>query len=173
MNSSLRNRVALVLLSGLLVAACESQHRSELEARVSSHDAIIQQLPRSFYEPGMGDLMQSLQLRHAKLWHAARAENWELAQFELHEMHESFERVARWHAEEDGMPVGPAIEVHMRAGRAALEQSIATQDAVGFEAAFDQFTQGCNSCHQAMKHGFVFIQRPSVEPITNQRWSGR
>ena len=49
------------------------------------------------YRPGLGDLMtMTVQPRHMKLGLAGREKNWAFAAYELHEMEESFERVARY-----------------------------------------------------------------------------
>ena len=170
MKSSLQQKLAYLVLGCLTLSACEQQQSSELQAKLSGYDAKLDHMPHSFYEPGMGDLMHGLQLRHAKLWYAAKAGNWALAQFELHELRENLDRVARWHPEEEGLPVEPAIAAHMHPGAQALEQSIDRKDGVTFQSAFDRFTHGCNSCHQATRHGFIVIRRPSVEPVSNQQW---
>lgn len=159
-------RLTYVLCASLMLVSCGSGSRSDR----ASDDVAFSTLPAQFYEPGLGDLMSVLQLRHAKLWYAAEADNWPLVDFELHEIEETFERIARWHPEEHGMPVAPALEGYMRAAHEALETSAANEDRAGFEAAFDLFTAGCNACHRAMKHGFIVIQRPTREPVTNQRW---
>jgi hypothetical protein len=162
---------ALILLSCFMLTACEPPPGSELDARLAGYDTYLQELPRRFYEPGMGDLMHGLQLRHAKLWYAANAGNWALAKFELHEIEENLERVARWHPHERGLSVDAAIKVHMRAGSYGLEQILAREDAAAFGSAFDRLTQGCNSCHQATDHGFIIIRRPTGEPVSNQQWA--
>jgi hypothetical protein len=38
--------------------------------------------------PGLGEYMTTIQLHTAKLWFAAKASNWELAAYELHELEE-------------------------------------------------------------------------------------
>jgi hypothetical protein len=166
----LHTRLAFALVTFTMLAACSAGSASDQE-NPSPKTASSRQLPPGFYAPGMGDLMSDLQLRHAKLWYAGRAKNWPLADFELHEIEETFERVARWHPEEEGMPVGPSLQAYMHSGTEALEQGAAQRDTAAFEAAFDQFTQGCNRCHAAMKHEFIVIQRPSTEPVSNQKWS--
>jgi hypothetical protein len=40
------------------------------------------------YVPGLGEFMSATQVRHAKLWFAGDAKNWELASFELDEITE-------------------------------------------------------------------------------------
>lgn len=164
MNDALHT--ALVLVS-LMLAACGSGSKADLEMDRAGNSA----RPPAPYEPGLGDLMSTLQLRHAKLWYAGQAQNWELVQFELHETNETFERVARWHPEEDGILIAPSLEGFMRAATNALEQSAENKDPVAFETAFDRLTDGCNGCHQTMKHGFIAIQRPSAEPVSNQKWA--
>lgn len=160
MHSSLH--ATLVFFVCFVLGACGSRANLTVQAEDDT-------LPGP-YKPGMGDLMSALQLRHAKLWYAGQAQNWRLVEFELHEIDETFERVVRWHPEEDEMPVTPLLEAHLQSARAALAQSAAKQDSVAFEAAFDQFTGGCNGCHQTMQHGFIVIQRPSAAPVSNQRW---
>src|SRR5689334_2470434 len=49
------------------------------------------------YRPGLGDLMtMTVQPRHIKVGLALQEKNWPLAAYELHELEESFERVARY-----------------------------------------------------------------------------
>lgn len=160
--------ICLAALVGL--TGCESQDTAQLRSALKTHDAVLQELPRQFYAPGLGDMMHTLQLRHAKLWFAGKAGNWALAQFELHELEESFEAIAQWHPAQEGLPVAAAIKVHMQPGRYALEQAIATSDGPRFDTAFERFTQGCNDCHRALRHAFIVIERPTMEPVTNQRW---
>jgi len=138
---------------------------------LASHEAVLRELPQNFYEPGLGDLMHALQLRHAKLWFAGKAANWELAAFELHEIHESLDRVALWHRDNTDIPMAPSIKAYMQPGRHALERSIAERNETTFDAAFDRLTQGCNECHQAAKHSFIVIQRPTQAPLDNQSWA--
>ena len=35
------------------------------------------------YRPGLGELMNFTQMRHAKLWFAGQEQNWQLAQYEV------------------------------------------------------------------------------------------
>ena len=41
--------------------------------------------------PGLGDYMTTIQLHVGKLWFAAKASNWELANYELDELEETME----------------------------------------------------------------------------------
>ena len=166
----MRYTLPMVLLAGLFVSGCESRNDSQLATSVAAHDAALRELPRDFYRPGLGDLMHSLQLRHAKLWFAGAAHNWALAAFESHELHENFDRVARWHGDNEDIPMAAALKAYMQSSHYTLDQSIAKQDRAAFDTAFDRFTAGCNQCHQAAKHAFIVIRRPMVDPVGNQDW---
>jgi hypothetical protein len=171
MQFSLVSRIVLLLAACACLAACAPRVDPAVQAKLAGYDAMMRELPRRFYEPGLGDQMHTLQLRHAKLWFAATGGNWQLAAFEIHEIEENLERIARWHHDSEAIPMGPAIKVHMHPGQYAVEQSIARQDAGEFSAAFDRLTQGCNACHRATEHGFIVIQRPTSEPVSNQAWT--
>ena len=163
-------RTTTLVLSTLLLA-CSAQDSQQLSVTVASHDAALREMPRDFYEPGLGDLMHALQLRHAKLWFAGSADNWELAAFELEEIQENLARVTRWHADNKEIPVPASIKAHMHDGAYALDQSVRRRNAAEFNTAFDRLTQGCNGCHVAAKHGFIVIRRPTLDPVGNQSWT--
>lgn len=160
--------ILLLVLSGL--AACDARPDPDGDARLAAHEAVLKELPRSFYRPGLGDLMQTLQVRHAKLWFAGSAGNWELAEFELEEIRENLDRVGHWHADNEEIAMAPAIKAYTQRGRYALEQSVAQRNRAAFESAFDRFTAGCNDCHRAAAHGFIVIQRPAAAPYSNQAY---
>lgn len=154
-----------------MLLACAPRDQQELRTTIASHDAMLRELPRDFYEPGLGDLMNALQLRHAKLWFAGQEGNWALAAFELEEIQENLGRVSRWHADDPSLPMPALIKAHTQAGSYALDQSIRRRDPASFDAAFDRFTQGCNDCHRATKHEFLVIRRPTIDAIGNQAWT--
>lgn len=171
MNRSPLRTLFLSFLVLALAAACDRSVDPAVRVKLDAHDAVLQELPRDFYEPGLGDLMHALQLRHAKLWFAGTQGAWDLAAFELHEIHESLDRIARWHADNEEIPMAPSIKAYMQTGRYALDQSITRRNQLEFTSAFDRFTEGCNACHQAAKHGFIVIRRPTAEPYSNQQYA--
>jgi hypothetical protein len=61
------------------------------------------------YEPGLGEFMTAIQLRHAKLWFAGKSKNWGLAAYETDEIKEGLENAARLHSTFDGVPVAEMI----------------------------------------------------------------
>lgn len=161
-----------IAAASCILAACSRAPGEQAAQRLqlAAHRAVIEQLPSKFYEPGLGDLMQSLQLRHAKLWFAAGGEHWQLAAFELHEIDENLERIAYWHPHSEGVAMAPAVKAYTGQGRYALAQSIEARDMAAFAPAYDRLTAGCNACHEATGHAFIRIQRPSEPPVSNQQF---
>src|SRR5258707_4538730 len=63
------------------------------------------------YRPGLGDLMtMTVQPRHIKLLLAGHEQNWPYAKYELKELQEAFERVARAVPRYRGLPMGGMID---------------------------------------------------------------
>ena len=56
---------------------------------------------------------------------------------------------------------GDTVEKVVGARIAALEKAVEAKDRAAFATAFDKLTAGCNSCHQALDHAFIVIQRPT------------
>jgi hypothetical protein len=66
-NRRLLCKLSPSLILPALTAACDRSLDPAVRAKFDAHDAVLNELPRGFYEPGLGDLMHALQLRHAKL----------------------------------------------------------------------------------------------------------
>lgn len=120
------------------------------------------------YAPGLGEIMTLQQMRHLKLWLAGAARNWDLAAYELDELNEGFDDVAKYFPEKDGVPLKAMVAAIGEREVPALENAIKAKDGKKFAAAFDGLTQACNSCHQTSKHGLIVIKRPTGSPYTNQ-----
>jgi len=120
------------------------------------------------YVPGFGEFMAGTQVRHAKLWFAGEAENWELAAYEVDEIKEGLEDAAKLHPTHKGVPVADMIKSSLDAPLAELEAAIAAKDKSRFARAFDGLTSACNACHTAASYGFIKVQRPTMAPVSNQ-----
>jgi hypothetical protein len=117
------------------------------------------------YEPGLGELMSLNQMRHAKLWFAGQAHNWELADYELDELEEGFADVVKYHPthKDVQLPISELVPKIMDQRLRQLRAAIQKRDPTAFVGAYDAVTAGCNSCHQATKFGFNVVRRP-VDP---------
>ena len=152
----------LVTLSSLLGAACGQP------ASVASSAAVLEP-----YVPGLGEMMSLQQMRHVKLWFAGKADNWDLAAYEIDELGEGFDDVVKFHPTHKDSPVAPkdAIPRMVAEPLKELRAAIDNKDSHAFEQAYDALTAACNNCHQATNFGFNRVQRPAMNPYPNQVFS--
>ena len=125
--------------------------------------------PDSYRGPGLGEIMGVIQQQHAKLFFAGRAQNWELAQYQLDEIKEGFEMAERLHPnfKTVSAPLPKIIPVMMQTSMDDLSQAIGFKDASAFLKSYDALTFSCNNCHNAAKFDFIVIQRPSASEHSN------
>ena len=135
-----------------------------LAASLSAHA----ETPTQPYMPRLGDIMGTTQLRHLKLWYAGKDKNWNLAQYELGQIKESFQDAMTYY------PGLPAADMTIMTKPASdLGNAILAKDGVGFVRAFRGLTAACNACHQAQGYGFIVIKLPRFSPFGNQSFAPR
>jgi len=122
------------------------------------------------FAPGLGEIMSLQQMRHAKLWFAGNAGNWELAAYEADELEEDFADAMHFHPthKDSPVPLTKAIPDYMDAAVKKLRGAIDAKDAANFAPAFDALTGSCNGCHQATRFGFNVVVRPTSSSFANQ-----
>jgi hypothetical protein len=120
--------------------------------------------------PGLGEYMTTIQLHAGKLWFAAKASNWELAAYEIHELEETMESVKKLNVEKNGVKISNAMDAVLQTQIAQLEKSIKQKNQTEFQNAYDETLSACNGCHTESGHKFIQIVRPSAAPVTNQKW---
>lgn len=78
-----------------MVSGCNEKKASttQVEVRLKALEAAA---------PGAGTIMSSAQLHSAKLYIAGKAQNWQLAEFELHEVEENLDKAVELRPEENG-----------------------------------------------------------------------
>jgi hypothetical protein len=130
---------------------------------------------RGSFTPGLGEIMSLQQMRHAKLWFAGQAGNWDLAAYEVDELEEGFADAMRFHPthKSSPQPLTQAIPTFMDAPIAALRTAVAAKDAAQFAAAHEAVTAGCNGCHRATEFAFNVVVRPKTNPFANQDFTAR
>jgi hypothetical protein len=121
------------------------------------------------YMPSLGDMMAVIQLRHSKLWYAARVKNWPLADYESEQINANLREATRFYTKT------PALDVAGTDKPAALiGEAISAKDGVKFDMAFGQMTAACNSCHEAAGRAFIFVRVPTrFSPYSNQMFAPR
>ena len=118
------------------------------------------------YIPQLGDIMNTAQSRHIKLWLAGKAANWELATFELVRLKASLVEAAVLYS---GIPVSNVTTLANPLGDVA--GAIEAKDGRGFAKAYGELTAACNGCHQSMARPFLVIRAPTEQPFGDQVFS--
>ncbi len=120
--------------------------------------------------PTLGDLMTLTQLRHFKLWYAARLRNWKLAAYELDQFETTIGRIVKLYPSTS--TVAQANLIHEKTDPAILDlhRALKDGDSPGFEAAYLRITSACNECHEAAGVGFIVVQVPTKSPFSNQNF---
>ena len=115
------------------------------------------------YVPQLSDIMTSAQTRHIKLWLSGKAQNWDLARFELSRLRASLAEAALLYS---GIPVSNVTT--LGTSLQSIGEAIDTKDGKRFAASFGGLTDGCNACHSTMSRGFIVIRKPTEQPFGNQ-----
>jgi hypothetical protein len=120
--------------------------------------------------PGLGEYMTRIQLHAGKLWFAAKAANWELAEYELDELKETMEAAKGLNAEKSGVKISNVLDSVLQTQVAELDKSIKSKSQTEFQKSYDETLSACNGCHTEAGYKFIHIIRPGAPPVTNQRW---
>ncbi len=152
------NRTFVVTMLGLAVGAIGSVSAQTPPAA-----------PPVEFRPGLGDLMTMLvQPRHIKIGLGGREKNWAYANYELGELRESFDRVARLRPRYREFAVAETMQALMKEPMAALSEAIKSKDSAGFDKAYGTLTEACNLCHQSAGREMVVIRVPRESPYPDQ-----
>jgi hypothetical protein len=121
------------------------------------------------YVPGVGDMMNLLvQPRHAKLGLSIAAGNWDLAAYALKELQQAFGTVATVQPKYRNFTVSEMIQSMTGDATHALDDAIRARSPKRSADAFNDLTDGCNSCHTALGYPFVVIKTPEASSFPNQ-----
>ena len=111
--------------------------------------AIAQPPPKdpNRYVPGLGDLMGSLQVQHAKLWFAGEQQNWLLAAYSVAAIKEGVADMIILRPRYKGESIVEMLTLLTAKPLQALEEAVEAKDSALFMQAYDSLTEGCNVCH--------------------------
>jgi hypothetical protein len=123
------------------------------------------------HTPGLHTMMVEMAMRHASVWFAGDALNWELADYMVHELEDVAENVGEAYPEYDGIRVASLMAEKMLPAIEEVGGAVDARDHGAFVAAFDRLTTSCNACHAASDRAAIVIQRPTAPPLTNLRYA--
>jgi len=162
----------IVAGAALAVLAWSAPAAGDADAEVAALKKEIAELKKSAYHPELGEQMLTIQIRHARLWFAGKAQNWTLAAFELQEIKEAFDAVVEQnpeHAIFQPQRLADILPAMTKTPVAALRDAIDHGSKVEFEKAYDGLSAACTGCHRAAGNDFLIIQRPTAPILDNLR----
>jgi len=137
-----------------------SNSNQQLQARIDS----LEKKLTNDYKPGLGEFMSGIQVHHAKLWFAGQNQNWELADFELHEIMEALDDIKTFNTDRPEVKSLSMIYAPLD----SLNKSVQEKNLSSFKSNFVLLTATCNNCHHDTDHGFNVIKVPDTPPFSNQ-----
>lgn len=151
----------LVLTVCLIAIGCnQSGDNQQMQAKIDTLQAKL----KDNYKPGLGEFMMGIQEHHAKLWFAGINQNWQLADFEVHEIGETLDDVKKYCTDRPEIKSLGIIDPAVNTIKAAIKK----QDTDQFKSGFTELTNDCNTCHKDNQHGFNIITIPTSPPVTDQ-----
>lgn len=149
-----------IVCIGLFSCQSGTHQQQQLEQKI---DQLEHQLKQA-YTPGFGEFMSSIQAHHAKLWFAGQHQNWELADFEIHEIMEAIEAIQVYQKERKEAALVNILNPSLDSLNAAINH----HDLPEFQDRFRSLTITCNKCHQATDFGFNVVKVPDQSFFANQ-----
>jgi hypothetical protein len=147
-------------------APADSGDRAEIQALRQQLD----ELKKSAYHPELGEQMLILQIRHARLWFAGEAGNWNLATFQVQELQEAFDAVVEQNPDDANLQperLADVLPAMTRGPIADLRKAVDAKSKVAFEKAFDGLSAACTACHRVAGNEMLVIQRPKTPLLDN------
>lgn len=118
------------------------------------------------YKPGFGELMSGIQNHHSKLWFAGINKNWQLADFEVREIMELFDKIKKYQPNREESKsidiINPSLET--------VNNAIKNKNLNSFKSSYKQLTGTCNDCHKITKFEFNTVKVPTRQVFTNQKF---
>lgn len=150
----------MIVLSLAFLLSCNNSSNEKLDNKIDS----LEKKVADAYKPGLGEFMSGIQVHHAKLWFAGTNENWDLADFEIHEIMESIDDIKKYETDRPEVKSIPMIEPALDSVSTAIQQRNSTQ----FKNSFVLLTNTCNNCHKAVNYSFNNVKIPDSPPFSNQ-----
>ena len=154
--------ISLIIATALFSCNSQTADSKNLQLQIDS----LQNKFNNTYTPGFSEFMSTIQVHHAKLWFAGENQNWQLADFEIHEIKESLDGIKTYCTDRPetnslGM-IDPPLD--------SLLNAITEKNSSRFKSSYVLLTNTCNTCHEATAHGFNVIKIPTSIPFSNQEF---
>jgi len=161
----MRSFFLLIIISSFNACKQQPDNTKLLQSRVDS----LEKKLATTYKPGLGEFMSSIQVHHAKLWFAGKNKNWELADFEMHEIGETIDAIKEYQTEREESKKVDMLKPSLE----AVNDAIQKKDSSLFNSSYLLLTSTCNNCHKAVNFGFNVVKVPDTAPFSNQAFKLR
>ena len=151
-----------ISLSILVLYSCSDN--SEKVTQLQNEVSELQKKVDDSYKPGFGEFMSNIQIHHAKLWFAGINQNWDLADFEINEIKESFDDLEKYQTKREETRMISMINIPLDSVNSAIQN----KDLKSFKNYFVSLTKTCNACHLANHFEFNEVKIPETPPFSNQ-----
>jgi len=152
----MKNLFLFLLVFGLFSCNNHPNKMAVLQSRIDSLETKLSEV----YKPGFGEMMNSIQSHHLKLWYAGKNKNWKLAEFEIKELNEVVENIEKFQGKRKETELismmNPALD--------SLKMAINKKDDDLFVNSYTGLTNSCNSCHKLTDFEFNIVKLPEGEP---------
>jgi len=157
--------VFALTLAGLALwsAVATSRRAHRLETRIAALER-----PKPY---PLGEQMGYLQRYVEKLYFAAQARNWELADFYAHEVGETADDIVAANISDAGVEVSKLMATMLPPAEQGVQEAVQAKDRALFQSRYEALVSTCNACHQDAKHPFMKITVPERPSVTNQSFA--
>ena len=147
----------MIIMLGLSIGTCAEERANIVPPVKHNNHLTLGQIAE--IAPGLGTIMLEYSHRFYIAYYAAKAGNWDLAAYELHEMLEIQEL-----AEVTRPGYAPALKAFEDTYLSKLEEKAKAKDWKDFDASYKKAVVGCNRCHGESGHGYIKYKLPATPP---------
>ena len=122
-------------------------------------------------QPGLGVIMQEIGRRFTAIFYAARAGNWDLANYELKELREAQEVAEITRPKRKDALIGfeeSFLGSDTDPTEGTLQDAINKKNFIAFNKSFKSAVNGCNGCHQSQGFSFIKYRLPAKSELPLQ-----
>lgn len=135
----------------------DEQSAKDIKIWTGHRDITLDEL--AAVQPGMGTIMPEIGQRAWKLFYAAQARNWPLANFQLKEVRELMEKAAFIRPKYE-----PNLEQFLAENWTPVAEAIQKEDFSMFEERFHKAIQAANSYHELQDKPYIQWKLPDAPP---------
>ena len=155
----MKNKILNLLILGSLcsITGCATNLSQTVIPTKHNKDLTLAQIAE--IQPGLGTVMMEFGHRFYLAYYAAKAENWELAKYQIDELIEAQEV-----AEATRPKYTNQLKTFEHGAIKNLQTAIESKDWNLFASRYTQTTDACNACHRATGHPYIQYHLPKEAP---------